>query len=579
MRLRGALAAAAVAVVAVLAAPAGASTGVTVTPSLITGSGLGFDIASAQRTAVIRAWSASPYTSVNIYFSGSQRFDKTQAQLSADWVTTVLANGWSLIPTVVDLQPPCYGGGAAKMSTDPTTAATQGATVATQADSDLRGLGLGGMIAYLDIENFDVPAGNTTCAPAVQAFVKSYTNTLHGLGDKSGVYFNAHHGAPTLVSLYGHAGAPDDVWVADWNGQATPDDAVLGSAWTGHRLHQYLSDSSAETYGSESIAVDRDAIDGDVVAAGSVHTPSSSPYTYAVSGTPTNNLNERSQPTSSSPIVTSAKNGDPLNIVCQAAGESVDGDPVWDRLDNGNYATDIYTTTTGRNGFSSAIPRCDTTRPTATLNPLPTGVVSAAVTVSWQASDPSNADGAPSGVYDSAVRVHWAPWNGSFGGWHAVVTSTTGRSASWRVTAGYTYCFEVQARDLSGNASFWSAPVCTTRALDDLSLARGSGWTRARSTHFYEGTYTQATSTGRSLTRTGAVASQLALVATTCNRCGAVRVSIAGHVVATVNLYSASTHWQRVIVLPAFALRSGSVVITTTSSSLVQIDGLVIARS
>jgi hypothetical protein len=57
-----------------------------------------------------------------------------------------------------------------------------------------------------------------------------------------------------------------------------------------------------------------------------------------------------------------------------------------------------------------------------------------------------------------------------------------------------------------------------------------------------------------------------------------VRVSIAGHLVATVNLYSATTHWQHVIALPAFALRSGTVVVTTTSSNLVQVDGLAIGR-
>src|SRR5512146_2211039 len=74
-------------------------------------------------TAVMRAWSASPYHAVNVYFSGTQRFDTTQTQLGSDptWTATLLSNGWSLIPTVVDLQAPCYGGKKQKMSSNAAT--------------------------------------------------------------------------------------------------------------------------------------------------------------------------------------------------------------------------------------------------------------------------------------------------------------------------------------------------------------------------------------------------------------------------------------------------------------------------
>src|SRR6476646_6924575 len=121
MRIRGAAAtlAALTLVASVLAAtPAQAATGTTVTPGVVHGTGLGFDAASAPSTAQLRAWTVSPYRTVNLYFSGSQRFDKTQTQLGNDptWTATVLSNGWSLIPTVVDLQAPCYGGGKRQMS-------------------------------------------------------------------------------------------------------------------------------------------------------------------------------------------------------------------------------------------------------------------------------------------------------------------------------------------------------------------------------------------------------------------------------------------------------------------------------
>ena len=129
-------------------------------------------------------------------------------------------------------------------------------------------------MAYLDLENFDPPAGDTTCGPAVQAFVRGFSNALHGAGDTAGVYFNAHHGATTIVPMYGQPGAPDDVWVANWDGSATAGDASIAGKWPHHRIHQYYSDGSngnpLETYGGETINVDRDAIDGDVVTAKSV---------------------------------------------------------------------------------------------------------------------------------------------------------------------------------------------------------------------------------------------------------------------------------------------------------------------
>jgi hypothetical protein len=583
MRVRGALVAAAVAVGAFAFVPAHASTGVTVTPVVAVGAGLGFDACQAPATSTLRAWSASPYRTVNMYFSGTQRACPNQPDLSTDWVTTALSNGWSLLPTVVDLQPPCYGGTTkSKMSTDPVVAGQQGAQAATQADSDLRSLGLGGTVAYLDIENFDVPSGDTTCAPATLSFVHSWTTTLHTLGDDSGLYFNAHHGGPLFVNDYGNAGSPDDVWVADWNGQATPDDAVLGSDWTGHRIHQYHG-GATETYGGVSIDVDGDAINGDIVSAqpGSVVTPTGPPYTYAVSGAPAP-LNERTEPTSSSPSMGTLANGTAINIECQAGGESVIGDPVWDKLDNGYYVSDVYTTTTGGNGYSSLIARCpstDTTVPTATMKPLAPGVAATAITVAWSASDPANSDGSPSGVYNATARVRWAAWKGGgFSSWHTVGTTTASR-LRWNVTAGYTYCFQVRATDLSGNTSPWSGQSCTMRALDDRSMTLHTGWTRESDARFYNQTYTQATSTGRSLTRTQAVTDRLGIVATLCSRCGSLRVYISGHYVGTVNLYASATHFRHVSMLGAFASRTGTVTLTTTSRKLVQVDGIVISRA
>src|SRR5947209_10537835 len=186
MRLRAALAASVAVVLAVgLFAPVHAATGTSVASAVVTGSGLGFDACEAPSSAVLRAWSASPYTSVNVYFGGSQRACADQPQLSGDWVTTALSNGWSLIPTYVDLQAPCNTGSKQKMN--PATAATDGATAANDAINGLSALGLNKTVAYLDLEPFDAAAGDP-CASTVVAYTDAWTQTLHANGFRSGVY-------------------------------------------------------------------------------------------------------------------------------------------------------------------------------------------------------------------------------------------------------------------------------------------------------------------------------------------------------------------------------------------------------
>ena len=552
---------------------------------IVRGSGLGFDAASAPSTAQVRAWSSSPYKAVNLYFSGTERFDTTQTQLGHDatWTATVLSNGWSLIPTVVDLQAPCYKPDPKRpkkrMSADAADAATQGKTAAQNAHTDLATYALSGTIAYLDLENFDIPSGNKTCGPAVQAFVRAFVNTLHASGEKAGVYFNAHHGAATIVAMYGHAGAPDDVWVANWNGIATAGDASIGSRWSHHRIHQYYSDGTGgnplETYGNETINVDRNAIDADVVTARSVSIAG-----YNVSS-PGIGLKERVQPNTDQPEVDTLPDGAALDITCQATGQSIDGDYVWDKLSDGLYVSDLYTTTTGRNWVSPSIAKCDTTSPTLSVTPLPAVTVGPTATIRWAAADQPDPAGTPAGetrgISGTTVRFRTANWRTGFSAWRTY-TTTSASSVKLTLTLGYAYCVQVQTRDLSGNPSPWSATTCTVRPLDDRALTAGSGWTRKSNSHYYKLTFTKATTKGRVLTYPKARARHIAVVAATCTTCGAVRVYIGSRYVGTASLRASGTHYRQVIDLPPFAMTSGTVKLVTSSNRLVQIDGLVIAR-
>lgn len=561
------------------AAPsAQAATGTSVTPAVVHGSGLGFDAASAPSTAQVRAWTASPYRAVNVYFSGTQRFDTTQTQLGSDptWTATVLSNGWSLIPTVVDLQAPCYTGHKKKMSSVAGTAKSQAISVASQAHTDLVKYGLGGTIAYLDLENFDTTPGRN-CSTVVATFVAAYTHRLHVLGDKAGVYFNAHHGATTIAPMYGHADAPDDVWVADWNGVASAADASIGTRWPHHRIHQYYSDGSngnpLETYAGETINVDRDAIDGDVVSAKSVSISG-----YNVSA-PTTGLKERLQPNTSQPPAGTLANGDALDIVCQATGQAIDGDYVWDRLTDGFYVSDLYTTTTGRNWVSPSIAKCDTTRPTLSVTQIPAVTVGPAATIRWTASDPSDAGttGETRGISGTTVRYRFATWQAGFSSWRTL-TTTKATSATLPLTVGYAYCVQVQTHDLSGNSSDWSSPMCTVRPLDDRNLSASTGWTRKTGSNYYKFTFTKTWGAGRTLSIANTRARVIGVLATTCPTCGIVKVYLGSYFVGRVNLQASGTHYKQLFMLKPFSIRSGTVKLVTKGSHLVQIDGAVISR-
>jgi len=583
MRIRGAAAALAGLMVLaglVAAAPAQAATGTSVTPAVVHRTGLGFDAASAASTAQIRAWTASPYRAVNVYFSGTQRFDTTQTQLGHDrtWTATVLSNGWSLIPTVVDLQAPCYGGKKKKMSSVAATAKSQAIQTASQAHTDLATIGLAGTIAYLDLENFDTTPGRN-CSTVVKTFVAAYTHRLHKLGDKAGVYFNAHHGATTIVPMYGHADAPDDVWVADWNGVSTAGDAAIGTKWPHHRIHQYYSDGSngnpIETYAGETINVDRDAIDGDVVAAKTV---SINGYNVSAPGT---GLKERLQPNTTQPPVDTLADGTALAIRCQATGQAVDGDYVWDKLTNGHYVSDLYTTTTGRNWVSPSIAKCDTTRPTLSVAKLPAVTVGPSATIRWSAADQADPAGTPAGetrgISGTTVRYRFANWHAGFSSWRTL-TTTRASSATLPLTIGYAYCLQVQTRDLSGNASAWSPQTCTVRPLDDRNLSASSGWTRKSSAKYYRSTFTKTWQAGRSLSMPNSRARVIGVLAATCSTCGIVKVFIGSYFVGRVNLQASGTHYKQLFMLKPFSIRSGTVRLVTKGAHLVQVDGVVISR-
>jgi len=241
--------------------------------------GSGFDACSAPSAQAMTAWGTSPYRALGIYIGGVNSAC-AQPNLSSSWVASESAAGWNMIPTYVGLQAPSNGCGCAAIS--PSQASAEGTAAAEDAVTAAQTLGLSpGNPIYDDMEAYSRTSANTT---AVLAFLAAWTTQLHAAGYLSGVYSSTNSGIADLVAQYGTSyPEPDEIWIADWNGQATTTDtAVPTSDWPNHqRLHQYRGGHN-ETYGGVTINIDSDYVDAATATGAATTIP---PPTLAVSPT------------------------------------------------------------------------------------------------------------------------------------------------------------------------------------------------------------------------------------------------------------------------------------------------------
>ncbi len=191
-----------------------------------------FDTCTAPSLAALAAWrGTSPYTGVNIYFGGRNR-GCAQPNLTAAWVGSASAAGWSLIPTYFGDQPFCVSG------SKPHRYAASGAAAAGRADGTdaaarARGLGLlPGSALYADIEHYD--RTNASCITAVRGYVSEWTRALHRNGYLAGVYVHQDSGLRDLAGSYFSTSLarPDAVWMARW------DNVAALSGWPTAGEHQ-----------------------------------------------------------------------------------------------------------------------------------------------------------------------------------------------------------------------------------------------------------------------------------------------------------------------------------------------------
>jgi Rv2525c-like, glycoside hydrolase-like domain len=224
--------------------------------------GLGFDACSTPSTRTMSAWSGSPFEAIGVYIGGLNRAC-TQTNLTAGWVSTEIAAGWHLIPTYVGLQAPTSScGSCGKLSTRLARASAQGVESAEDAVQHAAAVSIGrGSPIYFDMEAYTRTASATR---ATLTFLLAWTEELHALGYRSGVYSSSSSGIADLASeLETGYMEPDDVWTANWNGQENTADPFLpSSAWSPHsRIHQFRG-AHNDTYGGQTINIDSDYVDG-----------------------------------------------------------------------------------------------------------------------------------------------------------------------------------------------------------------------------------------------------------------------------------------------------------------------------
>jgi hypothetical protein len=236
----------------------------TLKPSVPSSPLAGFDTCTAPSLNAMKAWK-SKYSAIGIYVGG-QNMACNYGNLSASWVKSAHAMGWSLLPLYVGLQAPCNN--FADISS--TRAVAQGTQAADTAVGDAANLGMGkGSPVYFDMEGYNNT--NSSCRSTVLQFLDAWTKEVHARGYFSGVYSSAASGVSDLVaagSVNGHLmNKPDAMWFALWdkNSNLTGTPYLPATKWTSDRVKQFQGNQTIKI-GGYTLNIDADRVGGAVSA-------------------------------------------------------------------------------------------------------------------------------------------------------------------------------------------------------------------------------------------------------------------------------------------------------------------------
>ena len=236
--------------------------------------GEGFDQCQASTVSNMQTWwSDSPYSTTGIYIGGENE-TCSQPNLNASWVSQVTGQqGWGLVPIWVGPQATCTTcTSCSLMSSDPTTAASQGLAEADSAVASASSLGIDKSIIYYDLEKY--ATGNPSCSTAAQAFIDAWAQELHVDGFLAGAYGDPSNAAADWTAKT-ISNPPDALWFSAWDNVNSVWDPsrISNSVWVDNqRIHQFCSDGSSvpctlygDSFGGVSFSIDGDVLDGPVV--------------------------------------------------------------------------------------------------------------------------------------------------------------------------------------------------------------------------------------------------------------------------------------------------------------------------
>lgn len=162
--------------------------------------------------------------------------------------------------------------------------------------------------------------------------------------------------------------------------------------------------------------------------------------------------------------------------------------------------------------------------------------------------------------------------------WTTTETATTRETTTVPLEPGATVCVRVTATDTSGGQSLPSEPSCRTAPVDDARLKARGEVRRLTGDAHYQDTVTRAN--GRAsklkLARVGGK-SEAMVLATTCPRCGRVRVLYDGTRVTTLSLRTPSRSVRQALELPDPSGVS-RIVLKPAGKRKILVDGLLLMR-
>lgn len=367
----------------------------------------------------MRSVPPTDYTVANIYIGGVNRGCSPQTWLNADWVSTVTGAGWRLLPTFVGKQATCTlsTGSPATMADSVSGAAADGVADADAAAAEMESLRLAAPnVVYDDMEAYD-PTNPTfpECSAEVAAYLDAFISELHSKQFRVGVYGSTASTIKELVAAYNNPARqrPDDIWIAHpGGGDNTADTSVPATYWVHHRVRQYVFKATLNPPSGDpsSATIDKDIVDGDTAAPSANYVQS-----YVVIGTASVGfVRERSTPHATGTDTPHDAEGAPLDITCQTTGDNIGGTTVWDRLQDGNYVSDLYASTSGGLDFAGTFPTCDVASATGRIiAPLDGAAANEGGTITVQVDVPVDA---------TSVEIDAGP-DGS--AWHSVATIQT----------------------------------------------------------------------------------------------------------------------------------------------------------